>query len=260
MGLTGIMNYVDTTEMWKNMWDFTPIHPNTPYESTGLTNPAQMNLQKLMNVRYGVTKGNTFTNENLELIRRIEKQNFVMYNLCCIGDNGGDESFFAILTNYSKDAARPLLWSYKWQELIYTGATTAGGVSGYMSGSTYPYMIIGSTGWYSGKRKSNTGPDETWAINLNEAYAGIGETTTTAAVLRPGWVNDNLPSGFKYRPIGVVSSPNIQEDNGTCSQIVKMNAISIEKLLLSQGSVVPVDLVGKKLYYFEATNILDGSC
>jgi hypothetical protein len=30
MGLTGVMNYVDSSEMWKNMFDFTTVSPNYP--------------------------------------------------------------------------------------------------------------------------------------------------------------------------------------------------------------------------------------
>lgn len=128
-----------------------------------------------------------------------------------------------------------------------------------MTGSTYPYMIIGSTGWVY-YRRSSTVRDDTWAINLNEALADVGELTTTASHLRPGWVNENLPSNFKYRPIGVPAEGNVPLDSGPCYQIVKMHAISIEKLIMKTVNTIPADLVGKKLYYFEATNILDGIC
>ena len=304
MGLSGAMNYVDSQEMWKNMFDFTPVHPNTPLEASGITNPALFNLQKIIDIRYDSLKGNTFLNPNLEIIRKVENENFIMYALCCMGLDD-EESFFALLTNYSLNpvagnynnsvpsaAIQNELnnWSYKFEELLPTGVTSAYnfGFPGNMEGSTFPFMHLNGKAWggisagYTGfiSRSSSAGitynpsttpngwtlGDDTWAINLNEQVSGANAYLQTFKTYGAGW-DATIPDKFSYRPIGVYGScgPGNTFNNkyGTCRQVVRMNAISLDKLLLQRGYTlgsIPAGYRGKKLYYFNATNVVDGTC
>lgn len=260
MGSTGFMNYVDSGHMWKNIFDFTPLSPNYPALPIGDSN--NFNLQKVIDIRYAVLTGNTFSNTNLELIRKIEKQNFIMYTLCCMGDDG-DDSFFAELIRYAPDQNPPnaengkgLKFRYQWKGLKYTTKNTTGN-----GGGTY-YTDVEN--WeYDPNLQSSEGVringvtygDSTWAINLNERTAGLG----TPDYYPPGWVSTNLPSGFKYRPVGAYG-PTFGASGGIISHIVKMYRTSADHLLASSGITTPPDLIGAKMYYFTVENITDGTC
>jgi hypothetical protein len=260
MGATGFMNYVDSGHMWKNIFDFTPVSPNYPLPPTG--NPNTFNLQKIIDIRYQVLSGNNFSNKNLELIRKIEKQNFILYTLCCMGEDTED-SFFAELIQYRPDQnaktaenGKGLKFRYRWKGLKYTTKNTTGN-----DGGTY-YTDVEN--WeYDPNLQSTEGvvingktyPDSTWAINLNERTAGLG----TPDYYPPGWVSSNLPSGFKYRPVGAYDT-TFNPEEGTISHIVRMYRVSADKLLVDSGVEVPYDLIGAKMYYFTVENIVDGTC
>jgi hypothetical protein len=75
----------------------------------------------------------------------------------------------------------------------------------------------------------------------------------------PGWVSASAASNFKYRPVGV-SSSSFDSTKGEISYIVRMNRISADKLLTKSNIKVPPDLTGAVIYYFDAANIVDGTC
>lgn len=260
MGSTGFINYVDSGHMWKNIFDFTPISPNYPLLPTG--NPNNFNLQKIIDIRYDVLSGNSFSNPNLELIRKIEKQNFILYTLCCMGDDS-DDSFFAELVRYAPDQnpinaenGKGLKFRYQWKGLKYTTKNTTGNGGGtyYTDVENWEYdpNLQSSGGTYIA---GATLGDSTWAINLNERTAGLG----TPDYYPPGWVSTNLPSGFKFRPVGAYG-PTFGASGGIISHIVKMYRTSADHLLASSGITTPPDLIGAKMYYFTAENVTDGTC
>ena len=260
MGSTGFMNYVDSGHMWKNMFDFTPVSPNYPLKPTG--NPNTFNLQTVIDIRYEVLSGNCFSNPNLELIRKIEKQNFIMYTLCCMGDDS-DDSFFAELVRYAPDQnpinsenGKGLKFRYQWKGLKYTTKNTTGNGGGTyftdVENWEYDTNLQSTDGIFI---NGTTYGDSTWAINLNERTAGLG----TPDYYPPGWVSTNLPSGFKYRPIGAYG-PTFGISGGIISHIVKMYRTSADHLLASSGITTPPDLIGAKMYYFTSENVTDGTC
>lgn len=289
MGLTGVMNFVDSPEMWKNMWDFTPIHPDTPYESAGLTKTSDMMLQQVMKVRYEAFKNPSFptgitNSNNIDFIRKVELQNFLMYNLCCLGNTEEDNSFFAEIIGYEADPVVPFLWHYTWKKLNYYDGWTLGHPAGGYTGpgsntyswggdGKYPYGLIshktaappGMTlprGSWWGLAQYSFGPEENWAtaVNLNELtnFTGVSLGTQTYLNLHPGWSNQDLKPNFKYRPIGV-RADDTDFSSGFAHQVVRMNSIDVNKLW-APGITFPAELTGRKLYYFNATNILDGPC
>lgn len=266
-GFTGYMPYVDNTHMWKNMFDITEIHPHYPtydnLSTRGITS-SETNLQKIINIRHKVfqdyIKNESSIKEKeekrLELMRKIEKQNFLMYVLCCISKQ--EESFFALLTRYEKDNTYPdnetrVPYRYNWVRLNFNspyGLTGPVISSGGISGGTYWMHQIEKWSKDSLVRGNTGEQDDTWAINLNEH--GL-----TGGYLPPGWVS-NPPTGFNWRPIGASSAQFSSKDN--IHHIVKMNAIPMTDLLLESQQIVNENYVGKYLYYFTATNIVDGSC
>lgn len=260
MGATGFMNYVDSGHMWKNVFDCTPVSPNYPLPPTG--NPSTFNLQKIIDIRYEVLTGNTFSNSNLELIRKIEKQNFIMYTLCCMGEDT-DDSFFAELVRYAPDQnaktpenGKGLKFRYQWKGLKYTTKNTTGNGGGTYYTDVENWEYDPNLQSSDGVRISGvTYGDSTWAINLNERTAGLG----TPDYYPPGWVSTNLPTGFKYRPIGAYG-PTFGASGGIISHIVKMYRTSADRLLAGAGITCPPDLIGAKMYYFDVGNITDGTC
>jgi hypothetical protein len=261
MGSTGYFSHSDNIDMWKNMFDITEIHPDYPNPlPTGssttknpneyIYNTIQTNLTKLY-------KGNTYTPKNLEVRRQIERENFVLYSLCCMGDS--EQSFFANLIRYAPDpytipptppnaidliSGVGLKWRYMWEGLKFTNG----------AGSSY---WIAMELWESDptNMSTGTGPNDTWAINLNERTAGLGDPD----YYPPGWFANGLASSFKYRPIGC--NTIIPDTNGaTIAHIVKMYKTTAERLALEGGITMPPELRGKVLYYFSAENVVDGSC
>jgi hypothetical protein len=234
-GITGIMHYVDNTEMWKNYFDLTPIHPH--YPTGGTLEGIQTNLQKVIDSRYdSFLDGLSGSEAELAKIREIELQNFIMYSLCCMGQ---EESFFALLQKYETDNTKtPVgsssMYRYKWNKIYFEGTTGLSGQSGSSgnSGSTYHQI----ENWKLDGFKSSETQDDTWAINLNER--GM-----TSGYLPPGWVSSCIPTGFNYRPIGAQGST--VGTGGSIFHIVKMYK-QIEN--------------GKYFYYFTAENVVDGCC
>ena len=252
MGLTGIMPYVDTADMWKNMFDMTEVHPNYP---DGSSSTAATNLSKVLDIRYEAFKSKIKgSKDRLQKIRDIELQNFIMYSLCCMGNR--EDCFFALLQRYEIDNVTPVSgtkanakkYRYKWSKLVYdpgvTGTTGSTGQGPPIVGA--PAGPTGSTGgtyyhqiekWAldSGLQSSAT-QDESWAINLNER--GI-----TGTYLPPGWVDSCLPDNFYFRPVGAK----------TANLLPAENIFHIVRLCKhSDGE--------NYVYYFTVENVVDGCC
>jgi hypothetical protein len=262
MGDTGYMQYVDNTEMWKNMFDLTAVHPNYSGQTGSVANVGGTGtkLQKVLDIRY-----NNFlstigaTADRLSKIRNIEVQNFIMYSLCCMGKKNEDQSFFAALTEYQLDTVtnQPTtvegnFYRYKWNKINFEsfyGPSGPCGGSG-ASGSTAYYFHQLEKWAYVPSEASSATQDDSWAINLNER--GL-----TGAYLPPGWISP-APTGFRLRPIGANT-----ETIGACGSIyhiVKMYKTSLEELLLNSNNVVYPEYIGKYMYYFTAENAFDGVC
>jgi hypothetical protein len=282
VGITGYFPYVDNTHMWKMMFDFTEIHPNYPDASGFFDNTIEGEttyLQTILDIKqtaFNITQ--EYKESKLDLIRKIEKENFIMYALCCMAKE--DQSFFAMLTRYEKDTTYGAGLSggsavdmssvggfsgstyspyrYKWVKLNFDfpyGLTAPDGNVSPSGGTAYYFHNIEA--WKPDDYvKSSETVDDTWAINLNER-------SVAKNYLPPGWSPaSSLPSGFNWRPIGVIedSSGNYNKDSGITRHIVKMNAVSVSDLLLDSKQLVPSQYLGKYLYYFTATNIVDGRC
>ena len=258
MGSSGYMQFVDNTEMWKNMFDMTEVHPNYPDSvgSAALVPGVNTYLQKVMNIRY-----NAFLAENLvgasgaaarlEEIRRIELQNFIMYSLCCMGKKE-EECFFAALLRYEEDSNCPAgnsvgkKYRYKWNKLSFEGTTgSTSGISGGTGNSGGSGASGGSCGidlfyqvekWGFDILKSSNTQDDTWAINLNERGLTTGYIPT-------GYISSCAPAGFKLRPIGAKATTlSTGED---IFHIVKL-------CKYTDGN--------NYVYYFTAENAFDGCC
>jgi hypothetical protein len=87
--------------------------------------------------------------------------------------------------------------------------------------------------------KSSDVQDDTWAINLNER--GL-----TGNYLPPGWVSTNLPTGFKFRPVGLPSTTTTVPTSGDISHIVRLCRERID--------------ANNVITYFWAENVVDGTC
>ena len=225
MGSSGYMPYVDNTEMWKNMFDLTAVHPDFP--NGGTVDGSDTNLQKVINGRYNAfLQGLSGAERQLQQFRQIELQNFVGYVLCCMGKKDED-CFFAVLQRYETDSSttQPTgsnIYRYKWNKLIFGGTGTTGATGFHKVES-----------WSLDTTKSSASQDSTWAINLNER--GL-----TAGYLAPGWVSDCVPTNFKYRAIGAKARGLTAENIFHIAKICKYSD--------GQNSV----------YYFTAENVVDG--
>ena len=263
MGQDGYMQYVDNTEMWKNMFDMTEIHPHYPDANTfnQIVPGENTNLQKVIDIRY-----NSFLSElsgasgasgvsgsdRLELIRKIELQNFIMYSLCCMGAR--EESFFAVLTKYEEDNNCPKgndygkKYRYKWNKIVFdgitgstgiTGATVdsgSSGASGGTSDSCKTKQFYQLEYWKYDSLKSSENQDDTWAINLNER--GL-----TGDYLPPGYIIGCALSNFRLRPIGAKEQTLLPSED--IFHIVKMYKHT-------DGE--------NAFYYFTVENAFDGCC
>lgn len=268
MGVTGNYPYADCADMWKNMFDFTPVHPHTP---TININPEGNNtkLQKMIDIRwraYGVT------NDKLIKIRNIEKQNFIMYTLCCVDES--EESFFAQIYGYKPEVStydskgrsnEPLKYLYAWNK-INCNVT--------FSGTTPSYDFRALENWKKDdKEKTNEEDITTFAINTNERTNS--KSAFGKGFYAPGWYIENLGTegqlgnGITYRSVkqdggGLNQTQGL---NGTSSEstplIVKMYKTPIRKLLMESGITDPKIYeiyAGKYLYTFSAENVVDGAC
>ena len=270
MGLDGFMPYLDSPDMWKNMFDVTPIH--TKYTDIGGSTAGKDTLlQKVVDIRYdifsGGASGASAAAGRLEEIRKIEAQNFVMYSLCCMGKK--EDCFFAVLQRYEPDntyygvtcAPDPTLpgsakfYRYKWNKILFEpghegvtcgtcGSSGASGASGSegdqgagISGcTTYSHQL---EKWcLDPSKKSSSTQDDTWAINLNER--GL-----SGAYLPPGWVSPSSTS-FKFRPIGANTSSAIGVSGGNINHIAR---ICIEQIDAKT-----------RVTSFWIENVLDGLC
>jgi hypothetical protein len=261
MGLDGFMPFLDSPDMWKNMFDVTPIHPDYP-DNDDLPG-AETNLQKVVDIRYdifsGGASGASAAAGRLEKIREIEAQNFVMYSLCCMGKN--EDCFFAVLQRYEPDntyygvtcAPDPTLpgsakfYRYKWNKILFepghegvtcgtcgsSGAAVVAGISGC---TTYSHQL---EKWcLDPSKKSSSTQDDTWAINLNER--GL-----SGSYLPPGWVSPTSAS-FKFRPIGATTSSTIGVSGGDINHIAR---VCIEQIDAKT-----------RVTSFWIENVLDGTC
>lgn len=289
MGGSGYMTFVDNTEMWKNMFDMTAIHPDYSGSTASLINVFGLNtkLQRLFDIRYKTFLGSLTPSsagasgacgasgasggsgkDRLTEIRDIELQNFIMYSLCCMGKRNEDTSFFAALTEYELDnvTVQPTnvegnLYRYKWYELKFdspygpsgpsgnTGSSGGSGSSG-TSGASAAYYFHQVEKWDPFGQSSSATQDDSWAINLNER--GL-----TPGYIPPGWISP-APTGFRLRPIG--ANTQTIGNCGSIFHIVKMHKISLEELLLNSNNTVYPEYIGKYMYYFTAENAFDGVC
>jgi len=271
MGENGYMPYLDSPDMWKNMFDMTPIHPHYPDEKDLPTTSNSLGikgtdtyLQKVIDIRYdifsGGASGASAAAGRLEEIRKIEAQNFVMYSLCCMGKK--EDCFFAVLQRYEPDntyygvtcASDPTLpgsakfYRYKWNKILFEpghegvtcgtcGSSGASGASGGASGcTTYSHQL---EKWcLDPSTKSSPTQDDTWAINLNER--GL-----SGAYLPPGWVSPTSVS-FKFRPIGANTTSIIGVTGGDINHIAR---VCIEQIDAKT-----------RVTSFWIENVLDGNC
>ena len=259
MGLDGFMPFLDSPDMWKNMFDVTPIHPNYP-DNDDVAGDAT-NLQKVMDIRYDVFSGGasgaSAAAGRLEKIREIEAQNFVMYSLCCMGKK--EDCFFAVLQRYEPDntyygvtcAPDPTLpgsakfYRYKWNKILFEpgheGVTcgtcgSSGASSGASGCTTYSHQL---EKWcLDPSTKSSPTQDDTWAINLNER--GL-----SGAYLPPGWVSPTSAS-FKFRPVGANTSSAIGVSGGDIKHIARVCIEQIDEKT--------------RVTSFWIENVLDGLC
>lgn len=257
MGLSGYMPFVDNTEMWKNMFDFTEVHPDYPDTTDFVSNikGENTNLQKVMNIRYEVFRLNsTGADERLAQARQIELQNFIMYSLCCMGTRGNEDCFFAALTRWELDNGitgvtaaimSAKKYRYAWNKLSFLGPSGWSGPTGYGPPPGWTSLGTGMTSFYKIENwyfdptiRSGFTQDDTWAINLNERGGNIG-------YLAPGYVAECLPGGFEFRPIGAKIYPSTGLSGDFTFHIVKM---------------CRHQEAGFNVYYFTAENAIDGCC
>jgi hypothetical protein len=268
------MPFLDSPDMWKNMFDLTPIHPHYPnqddIEPGTLLAGESTNLQKVMDIRYDVFSGASGASGasaaagRLEEIRKIEAQNFVMYSLCCMGKK--EDCFFAVLQRYEPDntyygvtcAPDPTLpgsakfYRYKWNKILFEpghegvtcgecgssgGSVESQGQGANISGcTTYSHQL---EKWcLDPSKKSSPTQDDTWAINLNER--GL-----SGAYLPPGWVTPTSAS-FKFRPVGANTSSAIGVSGGDIKHIAR---VCIEQIDAKT-----------RVTSFWIENVLDGNC
>jgi hypothetical protein len=284
-GSEGYFPYVDTIEMWKMMFDFTEIHPNYPDNTDLLDNSisgADTYLQKVNNIRYQTFKDSSGSNNltqsssRLETLRQIEKQNFIMYVLCCMAKE--ERCFFAKLTQYNIDydyakgacagsyeyrnkfgnifeAQKP--YRYNWVKLNFNGNYGATGPEDIQSTAgncgSKSYYAFNLESWQEDPIvRGSCAMSDNWAINVNER-------SITDKYLPSGWIKPTGSTNFKWRPIGAIGN-SYSGYSGDIRQIVRMCAVPVSDLLLDSKQSVPSNYLGKYMYYFTATNIVDGTC
>jgi len=261
-GFTGNFPFIDNTEMWKNVFDLTPLDPYYPTNVVSVANPTNSNLQKVLNIKYNsalkLATDTSIGSNQLELIRKVELQNFVMYSLCCMGQEE-DDSFFAILTFYRINTTIDPLgstgrkWLYEWNKINFAPVSQSGSSQVYTNAD-----VMDISHWKLDPNiKSDPSSTDTWAININEA----GNLDTT--VYSPGWVKP--PTGFAYRPIGLPSSSTVAQTGpgGAVRHFVKMYKKSWKSIFATAGVELSdwhVSYDNKFLYYFIAENVVDGIC
>jgi len=260
-GLTASFPFIDNTEMWKNVFDLTPLDPYYPNNILSVPTPSGSNLQKVLDIKYNsavkLTSDGFSGSNQLELIRKVELQNFVMYSLCCMGQDQ-DDSFFAVLTSYKFDngidpTGTNRKWIYGWNKINFAPKNQGDSSQIYSSGD-----VMDISHWVLDPNiKSTSNQYDTYAININESG---NRNTSGAATYSPGWIFP--PNGFNYRPIGLPSSSGVAS-SGQVYHFVKMYKKSWQTIFGSAG--VPLSdwdssYDNKYLYYFTAENVIDGTC
>jgi hypothetical protein len=281
MGLDGFMPFLDSPDMWKNMFDVTPIHPNYP-DNDDVAGDAT-NLQKVMDIRYDVFSGGasgasgaSAAADRLEEIRKIEAQNFVMYSLCCMGKK--EDCFFAVLQRYEPDntyygvncAQDPIfpasakLYRYKWTKILFEpghegvecgtcGSSGASGGAGGAGGSGVPTSqggqgsnISGCTTYSHQLEKWCLDPSTKSSPTQDDTWAiNLNERGLSGAYLPPGWVSPTSAS-FKFRPIGIDTSSVIGVTGGDIKHIAR---VCIEQIDAKT-----------RVTSFWIENVVDGNC
>ena len=281
MGFEGAFPYVDNTEMWKNMFDMTPLHPNV---STEKDDPgSSTELQKVMNIRDSVFANNSGTSLSLQKIREIERQNFVAYVLCCIKSTAlQEETFFAQLTGYIRDSSEgttnqtgvhnePLKYFYSWKRLKYvnTNFNTITPFAPFFRNEFHMIENSGAWNWDNDSEGSILDDKSTWAINLNERANRYSGQNIAESYYAPGWYAKNLDEAtyqdVKYRPIGqrIDELDTVENFSEFKMHIVRMTKTP-KKLLLIEAGVEDEEILNyyadKYLYTFAAENVTDGPC
>jgi hypothetical protein len=257
-GMTAAFQFIDNNEMWKNVFDLTPLDPYYPTNTLSVPNPSNSNLQKVLDIKYNsavkLTTAGLDGSNQLELVRKIELQNFVMYSLCCMGQDQ-DDSFFAILTSYDLNAqidtnGTGRKYVYGWNKINFAPKTQGNSLQIYTDGD-----VMDISHWVLDPNiKSISGQTDTFAININES-GNLGTVSYS-----PGWVAP--PNGFRYRPVGLASSATVAS-SGPVYHFVKMYKKSWQNIFATAG--VPLSdwnssYDNKFLYYFTAENVVDGTC
>lgn len=268
--------FIDNAEMWKNVYDLTPLDPNIGSQERDVRGQ-KTNLQKIYEIR-DATK---YKRIKSDLIKDIEKQNFILYVLCCVKplEDEQEETFFACLTGWAPDSTNiktgqhgeNLIYRYTWKRLEIKLTDTN------PTNFTYFSNPESMSRWDYSDEQSVANDINTWAINLNErTNLGSGDY----GYYGPGWYAYNLiQSVFKnvtYRPIGNRIGDLTQTANFSSTSIrpviVKMTKVPYIKLIkqaLNYSSVVTSDETlqqlienskGKYVYYFEKENVTDGPC
>jgi hypothetical protein len=269
MGTTELFPFVDNTDMWKNIFDFTPIHPNAP-EKYDDVDAQDTYLQKVMDIRWNAFRAVDNESDQLDLIRKIEKQNFVAYVLCCTaGDQ--EESFFAAITGYKPDPTsalgkngEPLSYLYEWSKITYKGDKWDDPKD---ENKWSINQIENAFIWaLDDTIKSNPDDNLTWAINLNERVNNIDFGEDQEQEYAPGWYTKNLNSitpDITYRPAGHDGGDLVTEKTDTVMLFVRMYKTPIKKILREAGETNPEVFdyyEGSYLYSFSAENVTDGPC
>lgn len=258
---TGYFNYIDNSEMWKNIFDLTPLDPFYPETKIGQINTDSSNLQKVIDIRHNTLLKqyqNDLTTSQSALIRHQELVNFIAYTLCCMGADENESGFFAVLTQVSATTPGGNIYKYGWNKIVFAPTTGSSGD---------PTDFVGGGWTFDAFEKwdlNDDAPNVTSkaAINLNESK----NKTSNPAYLGPGWVIP--PSGFQYRFIGYGQTSSGGGINTLTSKpVVKIYKKSVAKLLQESGydfKTNPLALTNQDiysyLYYFEKENVVDGVC
>lgn len=281
--LTGVAEpypFVDNPEMWKNMFDMTPIHPNIGSETQQNVDGEDTNLQIVYRIR-DIRKQDV---SKIDQMKEIEKQNFILYVLCCVKelDDVQEETFFAQITGWKRDETlynwagyngEPLIYRYSWNRIAINL-----GPNDVSSGFPY-YTNPEMERWVRVSEGSDPEDINTWAINLNERTNNAYQQEGYYA---PGWyannLNESLFNDVTYRPIGnrtgdltaVKTTTGMPAPYGW--SIVRMTKIPFAKIIKNAknySSIITSSQIldqflngaaGKYLYYFEKENITDGKC
>jgi hypothetical protein len=276
MGVVAPYPFIDNPEMWKNMWDMTPVHPNIGTSITGSITATNTNLQKVFQVR----ESSKTSTSKLEKIKEIELQNFVYYVLCCLKEPEieQEETFFACITGWQLDITNPklgvnnepLIYRYAWKRIGVNLLFNSINFNNFTNPELSP--------WDQMDEGSDSEDIETYAINLNERKNSTSGDISSR-YYAPGWYTQNLTEpvfedSVTYRPIGNRGGDlNEFEEGTTCLHIVMMRKIPFIQIALNAknyADVIGIDQQklleyieaskGKYLYCFELSNVTDGKC